>query len=146
MTRFLNSDLGSKELWRLVKKTVRWYESDDGILIFDTIAEKPYSDEGKINCCHYSHGKGAYLQVINILSSMVRYGEMTIPICYGVIHKEVYYSDLETQRTRRRSGVTKNELMRKLILWAKIRQVKFRYIMADSWYGTKENMNFIHQE
>jgi len=40
---------GSPELWHLVKPTIRKYESEDGVLIFDdTLEHKPYSKENTI--------------------------------------------------------------------------------------------------
>jgi hypothetical protein len=50
ITRFLSgTDYTSRDLWSLVKTTVRAVETDDGVLIFDdTVEEKPYSDENEI--------------------------------------------------------------------------------------------------
>jgi hypothetical protein len=50
VTRFLSkSDYSSKDLWLLVKPTVRSIQSDDGVLIFDdTIQEKTWTDENEI--------------------------------------------------------------------------------------------------
>jgi len=43
ITRFLSQqDFTSKELWKVIKKTVREIEMDEGVLIFDdTTQEKP---------------------------------------------------------------------------------------------------------
>ena len=48
ITHFLSQqDFTSKELWKVIKKTVREIETDEGVLIFDdTIQEKPHSKEG----------------------------------------------------------------------------------------------------
>ena len=50
ITRFLaGTDYTSRDLWSLVKPTVRTIEADEGALIFDdTIEEKPYTDENEI--------------------------------------------------------------------------------------------------
>jgi len=49
ITRFLSGkEFTSKDLWIVVKPTVREVEQDDGVLISDdTIQEKPYTDETK---------------------------------------------------------------------------------------------------
>jgi hypothetical protein len=43
VTRFLSQqDFTSKELWKVIKKTVREIETGEGVLIFDdTLQEKP---------------------------------------------------------------------------------------------------------
>ena len=47
ITRLLSqNDFTSKELWKVIKKTVRDIETDEGVLIVDdTIQEKPHSKE-----------------------------------------------------------------------------------------------------
>jgi hypothetical protein len=57
ITRFLSQqDFTSKELWKVIKKTVREIETDEGVLIFDdTIQEKPHSKENDLICWHYDH-------------------------------------------------------------------------------------------
>src|SRR6266550_5114562 len=53
--RFLaQDDLTSADLWQLVKPHVRAVEQDEGCLIIDdSIAEKPYTDENDILALHY---------------------------------------------------------------------------------------------
>ncbi len=47
ITRFLSQqDFTSKDMWKVIKKTVREIETDEGVLIFDdTIQEKSHSKE-----------------------------------------------------------------------------------------------------
>jgi len=50
----------SVDLWRVVKPNVRKIESAEGVLIVDdSIAEKPYTDEYDIICWHYDHSQQA---------------------------------------------------------------------------------------
>ena len=44
---------------------------------------------------------------------------------------------------KRRSEVTKNELMRDLIRRAIRNQISFKYVLMDSWFAYKENFEFI---
>ena len=45
---------GSTELWKIVKPYVREIQREDGVIIVDdSIAEKPYTDENDIICWHY---------------------------------------------------------------------------------------------
>jgi hypothetical protein len=52
ITHFLSAEeFTSKDLWTLVKRTVREVEHEEAVLIFDdTIQEKPYTDENEVMC------------------------------------------------------------------------------------------------
>ena len=149
VTRFLNATIyKSQSLWRYVKSAVREQESSiPGVLILDDmIEEKPYSRENDINCWHYSHAKGRVLKGLNIVTSMVQYGDFGVPIGYEIVKKDIQYSDLKTKKVRRKSSKTKNETFRALVSQAVKNSVKFEYILADNWYGSKANMSFIHND
>jgi hypothetical protein len=46
-------DFTSKELGKVIKKTVREIETGEGVLIFDdTLQEKPHSKENDLICWH----------------------------------------------------------------------------------------------
>jgi hypothetical protein len=146
VTRFLRSaDCNSKGLWDISKPIVRQVEDGDGVLCLDdTIAEKAYTDENEIICWHYSHAKNRVMKGIDLLSCIVRYSDIAIPIGFEIIKKDIHFSDIETKQERRRSSVTKNELFRQLISQANTNNVIFKYVLADNWFSSKENMGFIH--
>jgi hypothetical protein len=147
VTRFLNSfELTSKDLWRYVKKDVKKAETnDDGVLILDdSIEEKPYTDENDIICWHHSHAKGCHIKGINLLSCLVRYGDISYPVGYEIIHKTIRYCVVETKKETRKSEITKNEYFRNLVLKSSNNNVKFKYVLADNWFGSKENMEFLN--
>jgi len=147
VTRFLNSpELTSKDLWQYVKKDVRKAEAnDDGVLILDdSIEEKPYTDENDIICWHHSHAKGCHVKGINLLSCLVRYGDFSYPVGYEIIHKTIRYCVVKTKKETRKSETTKNEYFRNLVLKSSNNNVKFKYVLADNWFGSKENMEFLH--
>ena len=148
VTRFLSSgDFGSKELWAYVKSAVREHENNNGVLILDDcIEEKPYTDENDVNCWHYSHAKGCVLKGLNILTCMVRYDDVSLPIGYEIVKKEIRYSDVKTKKERRKSSTTKNSLLRNIIKQACANKVLFTYVLADNWYSSKENMDYIHYD
>lgn len=141
------AEQGSKELWGYVKSGVREAENDDGALILDdTIEEKPYTDENGIVCWHHSHTKGCHVKGINLLTSLVRYEDITFPIGFEIIKKDLKYWDEKAQREKRRASVGKNGLFEKLVHQAVRNNVKFKWVLADSWYGTTGNMNLIHDK
>lgn len=144
ITRFLSkNEFGSKELWLEVKSTVREIESEDGCLIFDdTVQEKKWTDESDIMCWHFDHTIGKSVRGINMLNALYYSNETSIPLSFEIV-KKYQYSDIETRDVKRKAVITKNELMRDMILTAVKNQVKFKYVLMDTWFGAKENFEFI---
>jgi len=63
-----------------------------------------------------------------------------------LIKKPVQYCDLKTQRQKRASVYTKNELMRNM-LWVCVQnKLKFRFVLFDTWFSSKENMGYIKKD
>ena len=149
ITRFLNSkQLSSKDLWEYIKPEIRKIENNDGgvLILDDTIEEKPYTDENEIVCWHYSHAKGRCVKGINLLSCLVRYGDIALPIAYTGITKDLCFCDIKTKKEKRQSSINKNEIFRSILAQAIANNVKFEYVLADNWFGAKKNMEFIHYD
>ena len=151
VTRMLsNTEFDNKELWLNVKPIVRQHETNDACLIFDdSIAHKPYTDENEIICWHYDHCSGTSVKGMNILTMFYhtqKYEQaLKVPLAIEIIHKYPM-CDLKTKKKHRKSAVNKNELLRKQIKLAIKNQVKFSFVLADSWYSSAENMRFIHDK
>ena len=148
ITRFLSGEeFTSKDLWTLVKPTVREIEKDDAVLIFDdTIQEKPYTDENEVMCWHYDHTKGRAVQGFNLLNCLYHVNGTSIPVAFELIKKPVQYSDLKTRRLKRASLYTKNELMRNMLSVCVQNKLKFRFVLFDTWFSSKENMCYIKKD
>ena len=149
ITKFLNSkDFFSKELWAYIKPEVRKIEQNVGgvLILDDTIEEKAYTDENEIICWHYSHAKGRHVKGVNLLSCLVRYGDIAFPIAYGAVTKDVSFCDVATRKVKRESSISKNQMFRSIISQAIANQLLFEYILADNWFGAKKNMEFIQYE
>jgi hypothetical protein len=147
ISRFLNGDLhNSKDLWRYIKPEIRRHETKSGgvLLLDDTIEEKPYTDENEIICWHHCHTKDRHLKGVNILSCLVRYGDITFPVGYNIVHKDVEFCDVATKKERRTGSVSKNEYFRNLIRQCTKNGVLFDHVLADNWFGAKENLDYIH--
>ena len=115
VTRFLNGkEFASRELWEHVKPEIRKIEQDlGGVLILDdTIEEKTYTDENEIICWHYSHAKGRCVKGVNLLSCLVRYGDIALPIAYEPICKDLIFSEIATRKVKRQSSISKNQIFR----------------------------------
>lgn len=149
VTRFLNKQkFSSKALWEEVKPHVKQYSSCSGgvLILDDCIEEKPYTDENEIMCWHFSHAKGCHVKGVNILSCLVRYGNISFPVGYELIHKDIEFCDIETKQVKRKASVTKNEHFRSLIDRCIKNNVSFDYVLADNWFGAKDNLSYIHHD
>ena len=148
VSRFLsNSEYGSKELWQKVKPTVRKVESEDGVLIFDdTIQEKHWTDESELMCWHYDHCSGRNVKGINRLNALYYSQGAAIPVSFELIKKPVLFSDLKTRQQKRKSEVSKNALMRQMIETCCENDLKFHFVLMDSWFSSEENFKFIRRK
>ena len=148
VTRFLNrDDYDSKTLWQHVKKTVREMEREDGVLIFDdTIQEKPYTDENELVCWHFDHTKARSVKGINILNCLYHVGGVSLPVAFELVRKPYLYSDLATKKVKRKSEETKNEMLRRMLKTCRQNQLKYRYVLADSWFSAQENLSFVRED
>ena len=144
-TRFLSKEeYTSKELWKQVKSTVREIESPEGVLIFDdTVQEKAYMDENELICWHYDHSKGRSVKGINLLNCLYNIDDISIPVNFELIHKPIKIINPKTNKEKRQSEVTKNELMRDMISTCIQNQIKFSWILFDSWFSSKENFEHV---
>lgn len=152
VTRFLaKSDYTSRELWQLIKPKVRQIESaEEGIIIFDdTIIEKPHTDENEIVCWHLGdgrspyHSKGRNVKGVAILNCLYQAGGHTLPIAFEIVRKNILYIDEKTQTLRRKSEVTKNELLKRMLKHCRQNQLKYKYVLTDSWYCSQDNLEAI---
>lgn len=153
ITRFLScNDFGSKELWQKVKPMIRQYEKDEGCLIFDdTIVEKPYTDENDMISWHWDHSKNRSIKGINLLNAFYHTPiseeeDLRIPVGFEIVLKTIRFCDVKTKKEKRKSPITKNEMMQSMISQSIHNQLKFKYILADSWFASSENMRFIQKK
>lgn len=147
ITRFLSEEeYTSKDLWQEVKPTVRKVEREDAVLIFDdTVQEKPYTDENEVMGWHYDHSKGKAVQGFNLLNCVYHVGDISIPVAFELIRKPLEYCDLKTHKRKRASLVTKNELMRSMLEVCLKNKLKFRFVLFDIWFSSKENLCHIKE-
>lgn len=144
ITRFLSGEeYDSRTLWKQVKPVVREIQSEDGCIIFDdTVVEKQWTDENDIICWHFDHTKGRSVKGVNLLNMIYHSSDVSIPIGFEVIHKHAY-CELETKEHKRKTWVTKNELMRNMFQTVLNNQIPFSFVLMDTWFSAKENFEYI---
>lgn len=146
ITRFLSgSEQTAADLWQLVKPSVRQVQTSEGALIIDdSIAEKPFTDENEIVCWHYDHTKDRQVKGINFISALYHSQGVSLPVSFSLVAKTEIYFNKEGV-AQRRAPVGKNEVYRALLAQAVANQIPFRYVLNDAWYSSAENMRFVKQ-
>ena len=144
--RFLTSKgFDEKDFWLAIKPTLKPIQSNNAcISVDDTIIEKPYMKENDVVSYCYDHTKSKCIKGINLLSLTYKTGDIAMPINYRVIKKDQIIPATEKTKARRKSEHTKNQLFRKMLKMTKTNKVKYRYVLADSWFSSNENFKFIH--
>lgn len=152
ITRHLSGEtFGGKELWLSVKPFAKEHRSDDACVIFDdTIIEKPFSKVDEHNCYHYDHSKGRNVKGINLLNCLYHSepekGHVRIPINYHLVAKTRHYCEIATKKEKRKAEVTKNEIFRDMVGQIVQNQLPFRYVLADSWFCSNDNMRSVQKK
>lgn len=147
-------ELDQKVFWGLVKPFVRRIERDDGcIVVDDFLVEKPHSTPNSIITVNWDHAHQRYALSINVLNFLYTAAaedgldQINLVLAFEVIAKTEAYRDPKTGKEKMKSPKTKNELMReRLAVLCHHNQVKFRYVLWDTWFSSAENMVFVVQD
>lgn len=138
-------EFSSKDLWKHAKSFIREIEDDSGVIVFDdSIVEKIYTDENAIISYHFDHAKNRNVKGINFITALYYSNDFSIPIAYELVKKELMILDEKTGNTKRKSSVTKNELMQKMLAVIIKQDLKFNHILFDAWYGSADNFIYIN--
>jgi hypothetical protein len=127
ITRFLASrEQTAADLWHLVKPQVRHIQNEAAVLIIDdSVAEKPFSDENDLVCWHYDHAKQTQVKGINFMTALYHSQGVSLPVGFTLIAKTEVYFDKEG-KAQRRSPLGKNEYYRTMLQQAVLNQIPFR--------------------
>ena len=144
----LNNELeDERDLWSKIKPLLRDYESIESgcIIIDDTILNKPYTKENEIVTWNFDHTVGKSVKSICMLNfHYTQEKRISIPLGYELITKSEIKYDEKKKKEVRKSLFSKNEIMRdKLEILTFHNEVVYRYILADKWFASIENMVFI---
>ena len=148
VTRFLaRRTYTSKDLWKVVKPTLRQIETEEGVIIFDdSVEEKQYTDENDIIAWHFDHCVNRSVKGINILNCTYHNDEGNIPLAFELVVKDLSFTDKKTGRLKRKASKTKNKMMREIFDQQMENHVKFKYVLADSWFASIDNMKHIQNK
>jgi hypothetical protein len=145
VTRFLGGkELADKDLWHIIKPHVRRVQSEDAVLILDdTVQEKPYTDESELINWHFDHTINRSVKGVNLLSALYFSQNVSLPVSLHLVLKTELFTDPKTGKERWQSPITKNEIARQMIASTVKKQIPFRYVLADTWFSSADNMVYI---
>jgi len=130
-----------------VKPTVRAIEADDGLLVFDdTIQDKPQSDDNEIIAWRFDHGANRAVKGVNILNGLYQAGGVNVPVAFEIVHKDLQYGEIETRKLKRQSSITQNERLRQMPRVRRQNQLRYRSVLTDNGFSSKENRVVIKQD
>ena len=151
VTRWLSRvHLDSRQVWGHAKPLIRQAEraleaGDFAVLVVDdSILEKAHTDANALLSTHYDHSLGRYVKGLNFVSLLYVAGSLAVPIAVELVEKTQTVTDATTQKVSQKSPLTKNEMLRAMLRVAQ-QQVAYRYLLADSWYASAENMNQVRE-
>ncbi len=93
-------------------------------------------------CWHYDHCVGRTVKGINLLNALYHCKGRSVPVAFELVQKPLQ-CDLATREVKRKSEMTKNEMMREMIRVCVQNELKFRFVLMDSWFSSQENFEFI---
>lgn len=147
VTRLLSSgNIDSSALWKEVKPICWEISNEDGVLIIDdSVEEKKYTDRNELICWHYDHTQGRSVKGVNFLTALYYSQDVSMPVSVEWIKKDQQVTNKKTGKVSYKSAKTKNEYFREMVVRA-TGQVRFKYVLADSWFSGAENLNWVVQD
>lgn len=146
VTQLLSSGyISSGRLWSMVRPMCEEIEDENGVLIIDdSIEAKPYTDCNDLICWHFDHTVNRSVKGVNFVSAIYDNWKMSLPIGVCFVKKDISYINKEG-KTKKKSSVSKQEYFRTLVKHG-TQHLRFRYILADSWFACADNMRFVMEE
>jgi hypothetical protein len=112
--------------------------------IDDSLVPKPHMQFSNIVNWHYDDAKRRCVKGINFISALWSDDQASVPLSLQVVEKELQWNEKQ-QQYRWKCIHNKNELMRSMVQRL-TRSKQVDYVLADSWYSSKKNMNYIVEE
>jgi len=114
------------------------------VLIFDdSLEEKLYTDESELICWHWDHCFQRYIKGVNFLTCLYHTQTAALPVAFELIKKSEWTINKKTSKPQRTCPKTKNEYLREMVTQCQKNQLPFRYVLADVWFSSAENMVFL---
>ena len=151
VTRWLSQNTyGLADIWRQAKPLIRQVEVRRPVgafavlIVDDSVLEMAHTDANELICTHWDHSQQRYVKGLNFVSLLYQAGELALPIAVELVRKTVPVYLPKTLKTSYQRPLPKNEYLQQMLRVAlpgrPQPQVASRYLLADSWYASAENM------
>jgi len=144
------SYLDSARVWAPAKPLIRRAERQRPpdefavLIVDDSILEKAHTDPSALICTHWDHGQQRFVKGLNFVGLLDQAGGLALPIAVEFIEKTEAVRDAKARQTKTKSKYAKNECLRAVPRVAQ-HQAAYRYLLADSWHASAENMNAVRK-
>ena len=151
-TKMLKENVNiEEELVKKGRKIINELEKvhgDGAIIIDDTLVKKPNSKENELISYHYDNSEKRTIKGIGIVNFLYTpigsTSDMRVPISFEPIIKDIIYEDPKNDfKEKRKSSINKNEIVRNKLTFLKENNIKFKYVLGDSWFASVENIEYI---
>jgi len=144
VTRLLSTSIDPKTLWEQVKPLAHEIRSKEGLLIIDdSIEAKPHTKPNPLITWHYDHCEGRCVKGVNFVSSFYYSPDhdMGLPVGVEFVNKNQKVED--KGKVSYKDKETKNDKMRRMVRRAAYNIGSVKYVLADTWFSSAENMGCI---
>lgn len=134
-----------KKLYEQSKRLVKAHKSEGKkvLILDDSIEPKPHSKVNGLIAYHYDHSQQGCLKGINFISALWADEKCSIPMSLKIVVKERGWNDKKQQEVWK-ANTTKNDIFREMVgKLTRSRQID--YVLCDSWYASKENMQWVRE-
>ena len=141
-----HADVDDKKLYMLGKRVVKAHKSKGKkvLILDDSIEPKPHSKVNGMVAYHYDHSQQCCVKGINFISALWADEQCSVPMSMKVVIKELVWNDKKQQEVWKATK-TKNDIFRDMAgKLTRSRQID--YVLCDSWYSSKENMQWVRDE
>lgn len=148
ITRMLSSGaVDDKRLYLKGKDFIKT-KGTEGVVslsIDDSIMRKPYSEVNGLVGWHYDHTQGWCVKGINFVSALWSDDNgVSVPLSIQMVNKELVFNKKKGKEAWKVIE-NKNEIFRAMVQRL-TRSKTVDYVLCDSWYSSKENMNYLVAE
>ena len=134
------------DLWQTVKPLGREVQSEaGGLLMDDSLEEKPDTAEKDIVCWHYDSSQDRLLTGPNFLPALSHRPGGNVPVGLHLVAKTAKYTDPNTQKEKRRSPVAQNAVCQEISTQAGSNRLPCRFVLFEGWFASADPRVFRKQ-
>ena len=116
----------------------------DLVAFFLSLCFQRAPDESELIAWYFDHSLNRMVKGVNLLSALYLSQDTSVPVAFELIQNTVLVTDPKTGKDKWQSPQTKNEYARRMMKDVTQKQIAFRYVLADSWFSSADNLVFIN--